>query len=596
MNNFGSRFWRRSPVFFLCLLLGAIVTASVLAFAQGGGADPFVYLPMIRNGGANTEEEILENGSVVSGPGGVGIGALTDTLDAPATVWISRSGAPPVELPVQAQAVGQFYEIGAGEDVYVAPERPFILAFPVAPGTVTDTLALAVLTAGEAVHDADPNVQAWSLLEGMFDAEQNLFLTTIAGLHEQGNSFVLVAHPDFNSPPNGAPAPASVGGQFDLFNVRCQHFVPASGCTATIESDVETTLELIYTRIHEDLGFFEPRLRYLDETLHYNPNSLSSLGYTVYIHPHDFGHCARAAGYYEPATGKLVLCMNAGFGPEPDHVYTLVHEYFHATQFAYPPILDDYLNGEAEDWIVEGMATAAEKSTAYDNQMVRSDVGGWLQLHKVDISLLFGNANNRPAPDLEPYFAQDFWVFYGLLNGMGLPYLQDVLVQGAKAEDVVMTLGDGNFLPVYWEWAKNQVMEKAYNFDGVLQSPCFVEEQVVQEFEIFEHQWTDKLYHEVTVGPLTTMVVKLTFSHIHRHAYGWVFATNPDQRPDAELALSYKFYEDGESGCEAVPEGPREWPEGEGVMPGKVYYVVISNTDYDAAYDYTITFELALPD
>ncbi len=599
MNHFSMKLQRLFLTLALCVA-GVAVSASVFAFAQSGGEDPIVYLPVIAGPPDNVGGGTLDNGGTVIGPDGVGIGAFTDTLDAPIMVTISRTIAPPTALPSQAQMLGEFYEISAGEDVYVVTESPFILAFPVPPGAGTDHLALAMLTSGDHVNDAEPGVQAWTMLEGVFDPDQNLFLTTIAGLHNEGNPLVLVTHPDVDSPPNAAAASAGVGvprrGQFDLFNVKCQHFIAANACTETIESDVETTLELIYLRIQQDLGFFEPRLRYLDETLHYNPNSLSSLGYTVYVHPDDYGYCANLGGYYSPHTGELVLCMDPATGLDPNYIFILIHEYFHATEFAYYPVLDDYLNGAAEDWIIEGMATAAEKSAAYDDQMVRSDVDSWLKLHKVDVSLMFGSATNLPEPDLDPYFAQDFWVFYGLNNGLGLGYLQDVLVVGAKTEDVVNVLGDGDYLDAYWDWAKNQVMEKAINFDGVLQSPCFVEEQVVEEFEIFELQWTDNLYHQLTVGPLSTAVVKLTFSDVHDFAFGWVYGHVQDQLPDAEMALKYKFYEDGENGCEAVPDGPRTWPEGEGVAPGKTYYVVISNTDYDAAYDYTITFELAFPD
>jgi hypothetical protein len=593
-KNYGDLKMRQSYTRFRCKALILTLGLAMLGLAAGtsmlnglvaANTDATVYLPLVVGPISGTGGGTLQNGGTVEGPDGVGIGALTDTLAGPIVVSIARTEAPLTVLPVMAQAAGDFYLIGAEEDVFVTPERPFIVAFPVPAGADTAHLALAVLSSGEAVNDADAGLQAWFFLEGQYDENQNLFLATIAGLTDEGRTFVLTTHPDFDSPPNHSPRLFSP--QISLFRAKCIHFTVPTDCMMVTESAVADFLTDVYGRIQQDMGFEGPRLVYLHETLQYNPNSLSSLGHTVYIEPHDHGLCASepAAGYYSPHDGLLTLCLNPAVGLNSDAYHTLVHEYFHATEFAYGPVLEHWRRGVHEEWIIEGMAMSAEESYAAD-EMIRSEAGGWLELHKVDRPLNAGN--------LDSYFAQDFWVFYGQQTGQDLAYLQDVLTVGARTEDVVNALGDGERLPPYWEWAKNQVMEKQVNFDNALQNPCSVETQVVEQFEIFQHHWQNNAYHNLIVTPLTTAVVKLTFSHSYDAGFGWVFAPNPSQLPDAEQSLGYKFYKDGESGCENIPDGPREFPEEQGgIDANAVYYVVISNTDYDDAYDYVITFELA---
>lgn len=575
-----------------CLAATGLV-AGVFALANSAVAntDPTVYLPIVVNGSGTTVGGTLDNGGTVEGPDGAGVGAFTNTLTAsgPVVVSISNTAAPTVTFPVQTQVVGEFYQIGADRPVYVSPAEPFILAFPVPSGVSTTNLALAVLSSGEGVADAAGNTLAWTLLEGKYDPAQNLFLTTIAGLTQEGNTFALVTHPDFDSTANNTLAaflqPNSPSRtQFDLFNVKCVYFSNANDCTTATEDTVAAYLTGIYGRIHQDLGFPEPRLQNLIGTLEYDPHMLSSLGYTVYIEPHDYGYChsAQAGGYYNPIEGRLVLCLNPAVGLSPDYVYILIHEYFHATQYAYSPVLDDYENGKDEGWIIEGMAKSAEESY-FVEEMLRSEIGGWVELHTVDVSLTSEAGSDE-------YFAQDFWVFNGQKNNSNLLYLQDILTKGAKTENVVNVLGNGSHLKVYWDWAKNQVMEKDVDFGGALQNPCNAEAQVVEAFEIFEHHWQDNPRHFTTVDPLTTAVVRLTFSHSYDLGNGWVSDDPLNPNPDALAALEYKFYKDGESGCEAIPDGARDFSEG--IDAGQVYYVIISNTDYDDTYEYVVQFEL----
>ena len=80
---------------------------------------------------------------------------MAATLDAPINVSITTAVPPATAVPAPAQVQSRFYQIGAGEDVFVLPENPFILAFPLPAGANTANLTLAVLQSGEGINDVD---------------------------------------------------------------------------------------------------------------------------------------------------------------------------------------------------------------------------------------------------------------------------------------------------------------------------------------------------------------------------------------------------------------------------------------------------------
>ncbi len=578
--------WLFSIIFLLFL-----TPSVILAEDQTGADEVEVYLPLVLKPGGTPGSTTgsLGNGGVFIGLDGVGIGALDNTLLAPIDVTIANTGVPTVTVPSQAQVLGSFYQISAGEDVSVSPDEPLILSFPVPTGAYTTNLALGYLQSGEFVLDADPDIQAWIFQEGFYDPDQESFLTTLSALREEGQTFLLVEHPDFESPSNVPPAnlirPTSPSDY--QFNVRCVNFTPTTDCTSTIENTVEGFLGDISGRIQQDLGFHDPRLHNLVGTMDFNPNSLSSLGYTAYIEPHDEGFCQSlpAAGYYSHGQARLVLCLNPAIGLDPDYVNTLIHEYFHATQYGYTEVFTDFMDRTGrkdEPWIIEGMAKAAEESY-FGNDMVRSTIGGWIELHKVDRTMKSENG-------FDEYFAQDYWVVYGQMLGGSMAYFHDILLEGATTDDVASVLGDGERIETYWDWAKNQAMEKGIDFGGALGTSCELESQVVDLVDIFPLSWNTNFYHDVTVDPLTSIVVQVIFDYNYDVAAGTVFPVDPSQNPEALQALRYKFYKDGEDGCEAIPDGPRTYLD---VTPGDTYYVLISNIDKDDPYPYRIIFELS---
>lgn len=570
------------------LLIFITPAGAMVADDQKPEADTTVYLPLtLYNSTGIAPIGTLINDGTLIGPEGIQVGALGDSLSQPVGITIALTNPPTVTMPSQANPIGNFYHIGAVTNTFTSYASPLLIGFPVPPGTMTDTLAAAVLQSNISVADAQDIPQSWSYLEGEYDPTNNLFITTVTGLAESGRTFVLSHHPDFGAPTILERHTSSQVSTLalDLFNVKCVNFSTAGDCTDMTETTISGYLFDIYQHFVNDLGFNEPRIRNLAEKLEFNPNSLASLGFTVYIEPFDFGFCASepAAGYYDRDLGRLVLCYNPAIGINDDTLDTLIHEYFHTTEYAYPEFLNDYKNGHKdENWLVEGMAMSAEESY-FVSPMKRSNNENWIQLHKVDISM-------KSEAGLDEYFAQDFWVFAGQYLGYGLPYLEDTLMAGGEAVEVASVLGDSERLNLYWEWAKNQAMEKTFNFDGILGTPCQIENQVINTPEIFQFDFFNKISHDVVLGPLNSLAVEIKWDFPYDLAAGIVFPYDPSQQPAAGEALEYKFYKNGEGGCQGIPEGPRNY---ENVDPGEKYYVLISNTDVKKTFLYRVFFEVA---
>lgn len=555
--------------------------------SAGGQATTQVFIPLVF-GLPPVHQGTLDNGGVVSGPDGIGIGAPAASLTSPVEVALASTNPPTVTLPAPAQALGIYVHISAAVPTYVSPQNPLVLAFPVPQGVDSAHLALAILQPFDQIDDVEATRPYWSFLEGMYDPAQELFLTTGAAVTTEGETYVLVEHPGYDSPSTAAAAAGSIDGTSSAYTVECVNFTNTTDCTSDTESQAATLLAAFEQHLQGDLGFAPPHLRNTIQIISFVPPSVTVTGYKAYIEPRTFGYCAKAGagGYYTAWQARLVLCLNPAVGLNGDYVQILLHEYFHATQHGYDAVMQDYMAGKQILWVLEGMAKTTEESF-YVNKMVRSEVGNWVELFKVDTPLDWNTG-------LEPYFAQDFWVYYGQLYGHNMSYLKNVLSRGMENSDVAAALGSGDFLEPYWPWAKNQAIEATNTLDGALKTPCQLEMNLVQFPSVFNYQFGDPDFstHDVTVTPLTTVVVEIHFDYNYDLAAGVVFPTDQDPTSPALQALEYKFYVEGESSCDQVPEGPRSYMN---VKVSDMYYVLIANKDISRTWDYTVAFEVHPP-
>ena len=93
-------------------------------------------------------------------------------------------------------------------------------------------------------------------------------------------------------------------------------------------------------------------------------------------------------------------------------------------------------------------------------------------LHPVDHAL------TSVEPTNDPYKAQDFWVYFGQKNNLGLDYLQPLFERGSTTEAAARFFAEvhGTTLATeYWAWVKNQAFEKSIDLAGALRTICVVE-------------------------------------------------------------------------------------------------------------------------
>ncbi len=420
-----------------------------------------LFLPIVTKG-YPAVTGTLDNGGVVSGPDGVKIGAVTNALDAPLPVTIVSLNPPVDPVPSPSIQLGNYYRISAQREVVQSLDKSFILALPVPQSADTTRLAMAVYASNARLLDAgDPSGHHWELVPGVYDAANKLLLAQFPYLSQVGETVTLVHHPDMVTLQKGAGSqsahsnPEATG----MFVAACHNLT----CEQAIKSQVENELEINRIEFSAHFSYPFPRLQGTGSDMSVDPPQINQPSdyYYVFIYPSTELLCTDTAGAYNPAWGVLWLCRADGLGGLTDfEKKVLRHEYFHALEFAYDPVLKDWEAGEKEDWITEGMADA----------VINSDVdwhrSGTNNIRPIDMSL-------RDNADLLEYQAEDFWVYLGRNRlGGGVEKLKETLVLGADLDAVIGYFGLFGFQDAYWAWVRNQVFEKQDDMDGALDAPC----------------------------------------------------------------------------------------------------------------------------
>lgn len=421
---------------------------------------------------------------------GVVLAALPGTLAAGIGVFASLTATPSVPPPAGLEFVGPAFRIGSAEGAF-GDASPFAVALPVPEAVDVTRLALLHEVRPEDVTGTYLAEPTWELLDGVFESGERYFLTTLARLAAGGRVVVLVTGERLRTESARAlEAPAVIGADHDVaFEVSCVNFDVSSvnnrsiACGSVDEADLEGVLAIAY---HDfvDLGFPEPYLRRDVEAagtaLDLDAGTVDvALGpYLAELRPfrdvatgESRWPCGSADGIinlggYATGSQSFFVCIGAdgvfdAGGNPTGAVDTARHEYFHATQFAYPGV-----RTRSNDlWVIEGTAVASENSLA---TMARAN-RPW---RPVDVPLTASGDDG-----LVHYRAQDFFVFAGRELGLGLGYLRSVFERGARTTDVDAGLRDlgfaGGLAEMYRRWASDQLLATAAGgaLSGCLLSP-----------------------------------------------------------------------------------------------------------------------------
>lgn len=598
----------------------------------------FVFLPYVAGGTAPPSfTGNITNTGILSGLNGITLGPVGNPLDAPLTISMATTATPGAALPGGTVARGDHFTISAERNLALTMERPLVIGIPVPPEADTSHLALAYLSSVEDVYDTAADGSFWEILPGVYDETHKTFFTTLAHLAQDGTLFVLAEHPDFASPRNGSSArtssSATVSTATPTFTALCYGFANAADCTPETEARMAEFLTTVHQRMTNEFGYPD-KPRIINQSLEIvvaATYSLTqqSLNYATFIRPEynpadpSTAACQDSLGFYNWTKGAFALCLPPGgtIGAAEEH--SLVHEYFHATQHAYPTALLDAELKTKDSWITEGMAKASEASYFLDHVMHRKltfdNTGSDFPLHTVDIALTFPlSATATAAEEIHAYRAQDFWVYLGQRFEEGLEYMGPVLEQGGlRTGDVARALekiyGEP-FADLYWGWVKNQVMEKEYALGSGLGNQCQLTADALTAGvspDVWQYSpavsWYPFVQPYHSVEPLTTAVVKIEFPQGREGAIVFLGyedcdgVTDPAARTqcliDAKAILHSKIYVENEANCEIDPVPDDLLIEAEGyrrltnISHTQNYYVVVANGDQSRNHGFAIFIE-----
>jgi hypothetical protein len=497
-----------------------------------GGVDIVDIMRAAESWGTSCGE--LTDGGTFTGVDGVKIGAVVGALDAPLPVAIVPDNPPADPLPSPSTRLGNYYRISAQREAVQPLDKSFILALPVPQGADNTRLAIAVYTANARLLDAgNLSGHHWELVPGVYDAANGLLLAQFLYLSQEGETVTLVQHPDMVTLQKGAgsrlaPSNIKVVGQFVA---ACHNLA----CELAIKSQVENELEINRIEFSAHFSYPFPRLQGTQSDMSVDPPQINqpSAYYFVFIYPNTEPACTDRGGAYNPATGALWLCRADGLGGLSDYEKQVVrHEYFHALQYAYNPVLADWEAGERESWITEGMANAVVNS---DVDWHRSGINA---IRPIDMSL-------RDDSDVLEYQAEDFWVYLGRQRlGGGVEQLQHTLVFGADLDAVIGDFGLVEFWNAYWDWVRNQVFEKRDDMDGALGAPCELLEAAAPH--LLKIEPTPTIIGNTT--PLNAFMVELLFPDLPA---GEQVDIHVDPRTGSQFpdGFNYKLYLMPGAGC-----------------------------------------------
>lgn len=558
----------------LLLALAVLLSPALLVAGAAGAAERWassstapaasaevVYLPLIGTD-VRSATAMLSPGGVVRAGGAV-LGAVAGGLATPVEVTLAALDAAPAGLG-GAVVVGEPYLVGAAHAVAVPYETPLLLGLPVPAGADPARLALALrLPAGAATEGGAPT---WSLSQGSYDAATGLFVATLTRLPPEDATAVLVEH-EANQPIAGGGA-AAVAQANPQFLIGCWSLGATGACSANNKALLQNELVQAWNSFVLTHKFRKPAL-VSSAGVFVGPNYTPTVVPDAYVHnifittaPCVDEQGEGYGGRYHPATLALEICIPDGpFAMDAFTRRVVRHELFHAVQYAYPGLAQDYDLPEV-GWMVEGTAALASASES-----------GLLAAPDFKPRLI-----SDPLLDLaddHEYEAQDFWVYAGRVLGKDLDYLQPIFEAGGTAQDAASVI---DLAGSYWGFIKNQSMEKLTPINAPYEEPrCSQEFKRIGQRIDFSYPTQRKAAG--TLEPLSAVAVEI---NLERDFGGFlVLATTTG---DA-AALQYKVYGEGEFGCVGIPDGRRIFTQ---APPLRLVTVVVANTGLSAPLNFEV--------
>jgi hypothetical protein len=515
----------------------------------------------------------------------------TDPLPAPESpdagdplALTRESVAPPESAPPPGVSpVGEFQLVRANRDALLPIDAPMTVTLPVPDGTPTDGLWAAKVVDASTALDGATRGDRWLLLDGVYDPAGRTFSTRTASVTAAGDRYVLVTRSDFVLPVQAKP---TVLNGFDFFG-SCLEMDEVECSQALLD---ETAAVLADVRGHlRAMGFPEPRLRV--QTAPGDPEN--GLGFAFTIAASDSSHCVDdegdpVLGIYYATEGLLIVCAPDDPVAASELHATIVHEYFHATQYAFDAVLH---GPRQEPFLLEGTATAAELS--YPRDVGTGDLMSrttFRKLHAVDIPLPTDDDSPGGEDMSYEYAAQDFWVFVGRKLGRDLDYLVPIFSAGGGRFAVQRNLPSSNLSELYWQWVKDMTFMRAYDYFEDQTGECMLMfasvGPPVQGEDLPGTPWRwfpipEPFPHVATLPPLSTHVIRAKMVD----GYPRNFGIKESLR---QADIRYKVYIDGIGACDddSVPDGERRL-DGSAALHYDLY-IVVSNVSLTEDRNYRL--------
>jgi hypothetical protein len=202
---------------------------------------------------------------------------------------------------------------------------------------------------------------------------------------------------------------------------------------------------------------------------------------------------------------------------------------------------------------------------------------GSQSLHAIDHGL-------TSTDGVDEYQAQDFWIYFGMKNSLGLDYLKPLFERGGTTEVAARFFAEvhGTTLGAeYWGWVKNQAIEKTFKiFDAMGADKCHINGAVIGSVSELDYPPAAGRDGPPASARSTGNLPGLTAKVVRIKVMDEVGPTTITAiQPPAGLA--YKVYLDGETDCDKInadhPEQVRDFPS---LAKGSTVYVVLANVEH----------------